>query len=75
MALPLQKQHAESHAAWLLRLSQQLDAESAQFLVNLAAYDQQWRYGQHSPQKLAPDVKKMLKKCALELNQTLKPLF
>ncbi|WP_297424384.1 DUF3488 and transglutaminase-like domain-containing protein [uncultured Acinetobacter sp.] len=75
LALPLQKQHAESHAAWLLRLSQQLDAESAQFLVNLAAYDQQWRYGQHSPQKLAPDVKKMLKKCALELNQTLKPLF
>lgn len=71
----LQKQESETHAAWLLRLSEQLEGEQARFLTDLAFYDRQWRYAKQPQETMPPQLKQVLKKCALELKSSKKPLF
>jgi protein-glutamine gamma-glutamyltransferase len=63
----LQKQNAESHAAWLERLSTYMMDDLAQFLQQLADFDRQYRYGSAKNQPAPQFMKSMLKKCANKL--------
>jgi protein-glutamine gamma-glutamyltransferase len=68
LVVDLKRQTAESHAAWLQRLSRDLDGELAEFLRHLTDYDRQYRYRQSKTAKLPAQLKFMLKKCSNTLN-------
>ena len=65
--LDLQKHKAETHAAWLERLSLHVSEPSQAFLIQLAEFDRKYRYGIHQAQAKPQQMKVMLKKCANEL--------
>ena len=69
----LQRHDSETHAAWLIRLSEQLEGQAKTDLRTLSEQDQRYRYAAQIP-KFDPNLKRKLKNCANKLKYATKSL-